>query len=98
MKEQMARFYLDTAATATSSMLMTTLEMTGRRGEHIIYGSDRGVSCSNERTLNANVKRLLAFEGLTVEEKEAIGHRLEKMFPKAAERIEGGGRARYLDT
>ena len=54
--------------------------------------------CSNERTLNANVKRSLAFEGLTVEEKEAIGHRLEKMFPKAAERIGRGRRARYLDT
>jgi predicted TIM-barrel fold metal-dependent hydrolase len=92
MKEQLARLYLDTAATATSSMLMPALEMTERRGEHIVYGSDCGVPCSNERTLNANVERLLAFEGLAVEEKEAIGHRLEKMFPKAAERI-GKGRS-----
>ena len=87
MKEQLGRLYLDTAATATSSMLMPALEMTGKRGEHLVYGSDCGVPCSNERTLNANVERLLAFEGLTVDEKEAIGLRLEKLFPRAAERI-----------
>ena len=71
MKEQLARFYLDTAATAMSSMLMPALGMTGERGEDIVYGSDCGVPCSNERILNANVESLLAFEGLTVEEKEA---------------------------
>jgi predicted TIM-barrel fold metal-dependent hydrolase len=92
MKEQLARLYLDTTATATSSMLLPALEMTGGRGEHIVYGSDCGVPCSNERTLNANVERLLAFEGLTAEEKEAIGHGLKTMFPKAAERI-GQGRS-----
>jgi hypothetical protein len=71
MKEQLAGLYLDTAATVASSMLMPALGMTGKRGEHIVYGSDCGVPCSNERILNANVESLLAFEGLTVEEKEA---------------------------
>ena len=77
MKEQLGRLYLDTAATATSSMLMPALEKTGGRGEHVVYGSDCGVPCSNERTLNANVEKLLAFAVSKMEEKEAIGHRVE---------------------
>jgi hypothetical protein len=35
--------------------------------------------------IHANVKSLLAFEGLTGEEKEAIGRHLEELFVGAAE-------------
>jgi hypothetical protein len=87
MRESLGRFYVDTAAAASASMLLPVLEMTGKRGERIIYGSDCGVPCSCERTLDANVKSLMAFEGLTAEEKEAIGHRLKELFPSAAVRV-----------
>jgi 6-methylsalicylate decarboxylase len=93
MTESLRRLYLDTAATAVPSLLLPALEMTGRRGERLVYGSDSGVPCTCERTLNANVKSLLAFEGLTEEEKEAIGHRLEKLFPAATERVSNGARS-----
>jgi predicted TIM-barrel fold metal-dependent hydrolase len=87
LTEALRRLYLDTAATAVPSLLWPALEMIGRRGGRLVYGSDSGVPCTCERTLNANVKSLLAFEGLTEEEKETIGHRLEKLFPGAAERV-----------
>lgn len=91
MRESLGRLYLDTAATAVPSMLLPALEMTGRSGERIVYGSDSGVPCSCEETLDGNVKSLLAFEGLTSKEKEAIGHRLEKLFPAAAARSQQRG-------
>jgi 6-methylsalicylate decarboxylase len=93
MRECLEGLYLDTAATAVPSMLLPALEMTGRRGERIVYGSDCGVPCSCQRTLDANVKSLMAFSELTGEEKEAIGHRLEKLFPAAAERVLKGSEA-----
>jgi hypothetical protein len=43
MKEQLARFYLDTAATAMSSTLMPALEMTG--GEASISYMEVTVGC-----------------------------------------------------
>jgi predicted TIM-barrel fold metal-dependent hydrolase len=57
VKEQLKKLYLDTAATATSSMLIPALKITGRRGEHVIYGSDCGVPCSNERTTLSQIER-----------------------------------------
>lgn len=86
MEESLGRAYLDTAATAVPSMLLPALEMMGGGGESIVCGSGCDVPCSCERTLDANVKRFLAFERLAGEEKEATGHRLEKLFPGAAER------------
>jgi predicted TIM-barrel fold metal-dependent hydrolase len=90
MRSQLAALFVDTAATASASLLLPAMEMTGKRGEHIVYGSDCGVPCSTEEAMDENVKRLLDFEGLTGEEKEAIGHRLEELFPAAAERIKEG--------
>lgn len=87
MRSQLAALFVNTAATASANLLLPAMEMTGKRGEHIVYGSDCGVPCSTEETMDENVKRLLAFEGLTGEEKEVIGHRLEELFPAAAERI-----------
>lgn len=77
----------DTAATASAGLLLPAMEMTRKREEHIVYGGDFGAPCSTEETMDQNVKRLLAFEGLTEEEKEAIGHRLEELLPAAAQRI-----------
>ncbi len=72
------------------SMLLPALEMTGWRGERIVYGSDFGVPCCWEKTLDASVRSLLAFEGLMMQEKERIRNGLEKMFPAAAERVRKG--------
>lgn len=72
MRERLGRPYVGTAGAAVPSLLLPALEMTGNRGERVVYGSDRGVPCSCEGTLDAihaNVNNLLAFEGLTREEK-----------------------------
>jgi hypothetical protein len=37
--------------------LIPALKITGRRGEHVIYGSDCGVPCSNERTTLSQIER-----------------------------------------
>lgn len=98
MRESLGRLYVDTAATGVASMLLPVLEMTGKKGKRIVYGSDCGVPCSCERTLDANVKSLMAFEGLTAEEKEAIGHRLEVMFPAVAERMRKFGASKESEN
>lgn len=80
------RPYVGTAGAAVPSLLLPALEMTGNSGERVVYGR---VPCSCEGTLDAihaNVKSLLAFEGLMGEEKEAIGRHLEELFLGAAER------------
>jgi len=89
MRELLERPYVGTAGAAVPSLLLPALEMTGNRGERVVYGSDCGVLRSCEGTLDAihaNVKSLLAFERLTGEEKEVIGRHLEELFLGAAER------------
>jgi len=76
MRERLGRPYVDTAGVAVPSLLLPALEMTGNRGERVVYGSNRGVPCSCEGTryaIHANVKNWLAFEVLTGEEKEEKG-------------------------
>lgn len=91
MKEQLANLYVDCAATATASTLLPALELTGKQGQHMVYGSDCGVPCSNVRTLDANVKSFLDFDGMTLEEKNAIGWRAKTLFPSIVDRIDQQG-------
>jgi predicted TIM-barrel fold metal-dependent hydrolase len=58
MKQQLSALYLGTAATGRASSLAPALTMT--TCDHIVYGSDSGVPCSTEETLEANRKELLA--------------------------------------
>jgi hypothetical protein len=86
MKQQLSSLYLDTAATGRASSLAPALTMT--TCDHIVYGSDSGVPCSTEETLEANRKELLAFNGLSQEQIQNIGRNALKLFPSAASRID----------
>lgn len=86
MKEHLSSLYLDTAATGRASSLAPALTMT--TPDHILYGSDSGVPCSTEETLEVNRKELLAFDGLSPKQIQNIGRNALKLFPSAAARIE----------
>lgn len=84
MRTHLARLYVDTAATMPTA-LGPALAMTSL--EHIVYGSDCGVPCSNETTMNANITALIERAGLSREQVEVIGRNALNLFPKAAARM-----------
>ena len=85
MQEHLRALFLDTAATCPTN-LAAALAMTG--DERIVYGSDCGVPCTTDATMNRNLAALLAYPGLTKLQIEAIGHRALQLFPAAAERMQ----------
>ena len=84
MREHLRRLFLDVAATCPTT-LGAALQMTS--ADHLVYGSDCGVPCTTDRTMDANLAALRSFPGLTDVEIEAIGHNARTLFPQAAERI-----------
>ena len=78
------RLYLDTAATCPSS-LAAALAMT--TPAQLVYGSDCGVPCTSEATMDRNLMALLNFDGLTNDEKTAVGTNALGLFPAAAARL-----------
>ncbi|WP_240437632.1 amidohydrolase family protein [Sciscionella marina] len=86
IRAQLAGLYLDTAATGTGHSLAPALAMTSP--EHLVYGSDSGVPCSTETTLEANRQALADFTGLPREQRAAIGHNALRLFPAAVARID----------
>ena len=79
--------YLDTAATSPTT-LGPALAMTTY--DHLVYGSDCGVPCTTEITMEVNLEALFSYAGLTREQIESIGHNALRLFPAAAERIKNG--------
>lgn len=83
IKTQLGRLYVDTAATAKTG-LAPAARMCGV--ENCIYGSDCGVPCSTERTMEENRNDVLKFEreqGIPINK---IGHNGWRLFPDAARR------------
>lgn len=85
MRQHLRRLYLDTAATAPNT-IAAALAMT--TPDRLVYGSDCGVPCTTDATMDANIAELRAYVGLTDEEVEQIGRNALTLFPKAAARIE----------
>ena len=84
MREHLRRLYLDTAATAPTA-LGAALVMTDHH--HIVYGSDCGVPCTTDATMDANLRAVLAYAGLSHEHIAQIGRNALALFPKAAARL-----------
>jgi predicted TIM-barrel fold metal-dependent hydrolase len=85
--EHLRRLYLDTAATCPTT-LGSALAMTTH--DHLVYGSDCGVPCTTDLTMQANIEALLSYAGLSRDQIEDIGHNAVRLFPAAAERIKKG--------
>ncbi|KIF66095.1 amidohydrolase 2 [Streptomyces sp. AcH 505] len=85
MRKHLACLFVDTAATMPTA-LGPALAMTGL--EHIVYGSDCGVPCSTDATMDANIVALRDRAGLSADQLQFIGRNALNLFPKAAARIE----------
>lgn len=84
IREHLARLYLDTAATGADSHLAAAVTMVPR--EHLVYGTDCGVPCSTEATMDANLALLQASSVLDRREVDALGWRAFDVLPSAAAR------------
>jgi hypothetical protein len=45
------------------------------------------VPCSTDETMDANIRAILSYTGLSAEQIENIGHNALQLFPAAAERM-----------
>ncbi|WP_263855653.1 amidohydrolase family protein [Amycolatopsis eburnea] len=91
IQEHLRRLYLDTAGTAPNG-LAGGLAMTSP--DHLVYGSDCGVPCTTDATMNTNLREILRYDGLTGEQIRAIGRNAFGLFPTAAARIATATEAR----
>ncbi len=87
MQAYLRGLFLDTAATCPTT-LGAALAMTSY--EQLVYGSDCGVPCTTDATMNANLSALLSYAGLSREQVETIGRNALQLFPAAAERLRQG--------
>jgi len=91
IRADLSRLYLDTAATGTDASLAPAVTMVPR--DHLVYGADAGVPCSNEASMARNIEALRSSAVLTPEEVDALGRRAFDLFPAAARRHRAGQRA-----
>jgi predicted TIM-barrel fold metal-dependent hydrolase len=84
IRADLARLYLDTAATGTDANLAAAVTMVPR--DHLVYGADAGVPCSDEASMARNINALHASAVLSPEEVDRLGHRAFDLFPAAARR------------
>jgi predicted TIM-barrel fold metal-dependent hydrolase len=87
LSDSLRRLYLDTAATCPTSVA-AALAMT--TPDRLVYGSDCGVPCSSPASMDRNLQALLHFDGLSHDERLAIGAGALRLFPSAAERLHRG--------
>jgi predicted TIM-barrel fold metal-dependent hydrolase len=85
LREHLSRLYLDTAATAPTA-LGPAIAMVG--SSHLVYGSDCGVPCTTDATMDANIRAILGYEHLSDEAKQNIGRAALGLYPRAAQRLE----------
>lgn len=89
MEAHLQGLFLDTAATCPTT-IAAALAMTSPR--QLVYGSDCGVPCTTDATMDGNLAALFRYPGLTKDELEAIGHNALQLFPGAAERLQAARR------
>lgn len=77
--------FYDTAASASAPALRAVLSLTSL--DHLVYGSDHGVPCSTDETIEANLRSLLGFPDLGRAETDLIGRNAANLFPRLAERL-----------
>ncbi|HSZ43314.1 MAG TPA: amidohydrolase family protein [Trebonia sp.] len=84
IRADLARLYLDTAATGTDASLAAAVTMVPR--DHLVYGADAGVPCSDEASMARNIESLHASSVLSPAEVDRLGRRGFDLFPAAARR------------
>lgn len=89
IRADLARLYLDTAATGTDANLAAAVTMVPR--DHLVYGADAGVPCSDEASMTRNIEALHTSAVLTPEEVDGLGRRAFGLFPAASRRHREAG-------
>jgi len=89
IKETLGKLYVDTAATAMQESLGPAVRMVGKEG--LVYGSDCGVPCSTEETMEENRRCLMEDGVVQGDEVQGVGRRGWDLFPRAVERVMKGG-------
>lgn len=84
LRQHLARLYVDTAATAPTA-LGPAVAMVG--AEHLVYGSDCGVPCTTDATMDANLEAILGYAQLSTAQRQAIGRNALALYPRIAEHL-----------
>jgi 6-methylsalicylate decarboxylase len=80
----LSKLYLDTAAAGMDANLAAALTMVDR--DHLVYGGDSGVPCSDDASMGRNIEALGESPVLRPGEADNIGRRGFELFPAAARR------------
>jgi len=82
----LSRLWVDTAASASDQQIAAAATVFG--DNHIVYGSDWGVACTNTASAKRNLHALHTTPAITPETRAAILTRATKLFPEAARRAQ----------
>lgn len=82
---QMATLFLDTAASGTNANLAAARQMVPV--DHIVYGGDSGVPCTNDHSVAANLESLRNTTARDVAELAGVSSRALELFPRLTTRI-----------
>ncbi|WIE54760.1 amidohydrolase family protein [Curtobacterium sp. MCBD17_003] len=85
LRAQMGQLFLDTAASGTDANLAAALQMVPV--EHIVYGGDSGVPCTNDESVAENLTRLRTSSVLHADDVTGITRRALTLFPRLGDRI-----------
>jgi predicted TIM-barrel fold metal-dependent hydrolase len=80
----LAKLYLDTAAAGLDANIAAALTMVDR--DHLVYGGDSGVPCSDDASMLRNIDALRNSTVLTPGDADAVGQRGFELFPTASRR------------
>lgn len=76
--------WVDTAASASNQQLAAAAATVGE--DHIVYGSDWGVPCTNAQSLTRNIESLQTARALSPNARTGVRDRARELFPTAARR------------
>ncbi|PZE63037.1 amidohydrolase [Curtobacterium sp. MCPF17_047] len=85
LRAQMRQLFLDTAASGTDANLAAALQMVPV--EHIVYGGDSGVPCTDDESVAGNLAALRNSSVLHPDDMTGIARRALALFPRLSDRL-----------
>ncbi|MFD2414754.1 amidohydrolase family protein [Amycolatopsis pigmentata] len=82
------RLWVDTAASASDQQLTAAAATFGE--DHLVFGSDWGVPCTDKASALRNIRALLCTEAIGRTARAAVPDRAHVLFPQAARRAQSG--------
>jgi predicted TIM-barrel fold metal-dependent hydrolase len=85
LRAQMRQLFLDTAASGTDANLAAALQMVPV--EHVVYGADSGVPCTDDQSVAGNLAALRHSSVLRPDDVTGITRRALTLFPRLNDRM-----------